>query len=429
LPSEPGYYAFAEMATQRLDRARRHGLAVTTWAAASALLSCAAPTGSHFGWSGRELDAERRCQQGAAAACGELGRSLLSRKGSDADRERGLVLLEVACGQDDWPSCTALGEEYTGKHESALGRAREILGRACDHGAGPACMALGETYGTGSGRNVKAAIASYKRACELGDGAGCEVYGFAQRRETFGGDKAAAEEAFERACALGQGSSCRYLARERLSDPARRAEGMKMLQNGCLAGDAESCLQAALLFAPLVSASPRCDQAKAFGRRACDDDNPAGCTVVLACQPATPQVLAQLRAGCERHEPLACLYWADTVSAQPPTATPIDRELVRGAYEIACRSGEWAAPVACPRLASAALADAESSADAERPLSFLKQACEGGLGAACCALSAEYARGKWLPTDPARAAELRARACDLGQTACCASAAVPVPTK
>jgi TPR repeat protein len=66
------------------------------------------------------------------------------------------------------------------------------------------------------------------------------------------------------------------------------------------------------------------------------------------------------------------------------------------------------------------LAAATTPDAADGPLRFLKRSCERGSGDACCALAGEYASGKWLPPDQAHAAELRARACELGRPACCA---------
>jgi TPR repeat protein len=92
---------------------------------------------------------------------------------------------------------------------------------------------------------------------------------------------------------------------------------------------------------------------------------------------------------------------------------------VEKAYEIACDGGPPAAAVACPRLAAIALAHANLSVDAERPLATLRDACERASAEACCGLADEYERGKWLPADATKAGELRAKACTLGQPRCC----------
>jgi TPR repeat protein len=399
----------------------------SAWALVLALAgaSCAdTARQAHFGWGPTELDAEQRCQQGATAACGELGRFLVARSDIEKDVERGLVLLEVACGQDDPPACAALGRMYIDRgHDKARARARELLTRACARRSAEACTGLGEVLEIDRGERVEL-VAAFHKGCALGDALGCERYGHILWRDTFGDGRTQAEEAFARACGLGRLSSCHLLAMVFAGDPARRAGGMDLLRRNCERGYARSCSTAAAAFAPLLSARADCRLAKPLAQKGCDGKEDDACAIADACAltgPARAATLHGLRLACERGVATSCLYWAD---AQTPEAR---NERVEKAYEIACHGDSPAAEVACPRLAIIALGRAQLSIDADRPLARLREACDHASGEACCGLADEYARGKWLPTDSTRASELREKACNLGQERCCQPPSSPAP--
>jgi hypothetical protein len=123
-------------------------------------------------WGPTERDLEARCQGGTWAACGELGRLLMTAQGTDREHERGLVLLESACGQEDVPACTALGTEYAThfRHEQARARARSVLAWACDHRSGAACTGLGKLSPFPVDR-----LQLFRKGCELEDLEGCAL--------------------------------------------------------------------------------------------------------------------------------------------------------------------------------------------------------------------------------------------------------------
>ena len=112
---------------------------------------------------------------------------------------------------------------------------------------------------------------------------------------------------------------------------------------------------------------------------------------------------------------LACLYWAD---AQSPANAQADQ--VRQAYEIACKGQESASIVACPRLAAMDVMTAASKTEARHGLNFLNRACANSGGEACCLLAEIHQKGMWVTPDPERTADLRSKACILGQSRCCA---------
>ena len=420
-------------------------LALATVALAAA---CGAPRAEgRLGWGPGELEAERRCQAGSPAACGELGRHLIADIGVQKDRERGLVLLEIACGQDDLPSCTALAAAYAQRlphDKQTLARARDFATRACERRSAEACTEIGEVAFFEDRSNERAPSEAFRTGCRMGDARGCELFGLLASRNEVTRDRAAAEEAFAAGCSLGRRSSCHFLAMTRLRTPATRAAAVAMIVDNCTRHrHPASCAVAAMFGAPLISGQPDCGRAAPYADSACAAKDAAGCAVADACKleetrgvgmaaagvtpaPAARDALERLRVACDRNVPLACLYWAD---AQEPRAgaavdPTVDPDRVRSAYVVACRSESDAASVACPRVAIGDLGVAESATEAERPLTILRQACERSSGEACCALAEEHRRGQWVGADAQKAVELRAKACGLGWQACCGQAPV-----
>jgi len=389
---------------------------------------------TRLSWPPAALDADRRCEAGEVAACGDLGRFLVRRTDNHRDVERGLVLLEVACGQNHLTSCTALAATYvdSSRDPGTLARARSLATRACDGRFAEGCTVAGDIVVRGDPRNHNhAADDAFRAGCELGDARGCELYGIMQLRDRAGGDKTAAEDAFAAGCGLGRRSSCHLLATVLLREPATRAQGSTLLADNCGLGYVGSCTTATLLTAPLLAAGGSCALAHPFAQRACAAKDADACAVVDVCKlevaAEAPAALASLRAACEARNGIACLYWADASErgASDSTSdigTAADPERVRGAYEVACReSGEHpeAARLACIRLAAVELARADGRLEASSMVPMLEQACDEPSGEACCALADVHAAGKWVRADAQMAAALRDKACALGTRRCC----------
>lgn len=428
------------MPGNRPDRRARLAPARAVAGLAWLCLPALAPSGcigqvppARFAWSLSDLEAERRCQEGTIAACGDLGRRLTSDEievdGAKKNLEQGLVLLELACGQDDPSSCTALGELY-GQHAKPGGalqaRARDLLTRTCRRGAASACTALGDVIqGADPGSRGEASEA-FRDGCQRGDAAGCEKYGLVQS----GGDndrKDLAEEAFARACTTGRRSSCHFLAMMRLNEPTTHDRGAAMLGDNCQAGFARSCDVAAALFAPLLSLKPRCELALPPARQACEAQDPIGCALVRACGLPVPELrrpaLEHLAASCGAGVGVACLYWADAQENPHPDDAPADPARVKRAYQQACQERSLGAQIACARIAAEELAHASSGLEADRSIANLREMCIHSSADACCVLADQYQSGKWIAADPTRSTELRRRACDLGLGRCCQPAA------
>ena len=376
------------------------------------------------GWSAQELEAERRCQAGQSAACGELGRLLVANVRSEKDLDRGLVLLETACGRDDGQACAILGEQYRTRGDArATARARELLTRACDLRAGAGCAGLGELLQLEDARqphDARPSLEAFHRACELADARGCELYGLAARRLDDGETE---ERAFTLACGLGRLATCDRLALLRLARPAGHDDGVALLIETCGRGFAPSCLDAARLFAPIVGRTPACGQALPVAERACAAKEEDGCAIADACRVEgrrdAPAAVARLRNACDRGISTACFYWADAQERPDSAAPALAPEELQRAYGRACHGRPPVAPLACTRFIQLRLAGEVSATEASSMTAFLQRGCDQSVGEACCALARAYESGRGRDADAARAADLRTRACGLGAQPCC----------
>jgi TPR repeat protein len=149
--------------------------------ASLALIACqhGRPDG-RVGWTDEEHALESSCQAGNRVACRDLGALLIQDKRPGKDLERGLVLLEIACGGDDFEACGILGEKYADfrgprGQKAQLGRALDLLGRACAHRMAMACTRQGQAIALDKPSNLAAMAAAFRAGCELGDSRGCEL--------------------------------------------------------------------------------------------------------------------------------------------------------------------------------------------------------------------------------------------------------------
>jgi TPR repeat protein len=370
------------------------------------------------GWTPREVEAQRLCAAGQTSACGELGRGLVTHRSSERDFNRGMVLLEVTCANNDAPSCLSLGEIYRGRDDDkALARATELLKRACELKSAEGCAALGVLSEAWERHDARPVLDAYRRSCELGYARGCAFYGFAQRRQAPG-VPGAGDPSFIAACGLGDLPSCHGLGRPRIAVAATRAEGIAYLLKACSGGFAPSCSTLTELFAPVVGAAASCPQALPVAARACAEGDENGCAVADACniEAHRDPVAARGRLGlaCEQGSSLACFYWAN--AAADPPAAPVE---IKRAYGLACSGRSAAQALACTRLAILKLAATTDASETASLASSLKTACDRSIGEACCALAELVEKRSWLPTDPPSSSELRSKACNLGAERCC----------
>jgi TPR repeat protein len=390
------------------------------------VLSACAGTNPHGGFAVRpgEREAEDRCQAGSAPACGALGRMLTAGIESGRDFERGMVLLEIACGQDDLPSCTYLADTYvrTSRGKASLARAHDLAAHACERRSAEACTELGVVVRNERLADQSVAWVAYRKGCELGDARGCELFALATWDTEPRENRVAAENALAHACELGRLSSCHHLGMHRLRDPDARRDAAQLLMRSCERGYGESCGVVAFLTAPLISANADCTRVLPLASKACELRESIGCDVRDACRLAVPaeaeRALERLQAACGKNDPLACLYWADGASARAQPAA--DPERIMRAYEKVCEVEGGPLPaIGCPRLAAAKLARAKTVSDAETELQQLRRLCDQSTAEACCELGEQHRIGKWVPADAGKARDLRAKACGLGCERCC----------
>jgi uncharacterized protein len=411
------------MASQRSKQA----FALGALLAALSTLACGTPLGPRPrpDWGSAEIDLERRCQGGSTPACGELGRVLVQRGNGNQEKdvERGLVLLEVACGQDDLPACTALGNLYEDRFtgETAQARGQELLSKACARQSASACTGLGKIVDRRDEERGREAKELFRTGCNLGDSEGCERLGVMES-DDFSGSPTRAADAYALACRMGRLSGCHRLAVAQLADPTTHADGIALLAGSCDRGHSASCLSAALSFAPISSPQPDCQRARPLAEKACRGRQRDGCAIVDACRlsgaEGSAPALESLHGACEKKHSLACLYWAD--AQNDPTAK---NDHVRGAYRRACAGpiAQEMTGIACGRLGAIDLARAETKTESERALYMLEQACRQSSGQACCDLAQAYRNGTGVSASPARASELRTKACELKEKRCCGS--------
>jgi len=375
-----------------------------------------------------QVETQRRCQQGSAAACGEVGRQLTDGLDGGPDFQRGLVLLEVACGQADLASCVFLADRYvrTSRDRRAVARAHELATRACERGFAAGCTELGEIVKHGEGGDPQAAADAFRKACDLGDARACELCALMEYERDEPGEKSAADQMLSKACGMGRLSSCHFLAIQLLEKPDTQAQGISLLLRTCSRGDGPTCASAALVSAPLVSTHPDCARARPLAEQACRMSAQVGCVIRDACSleeaSQAGAALERLRTACAPRAPLACLYWADQSARSPATdSSQIRRDQIIHAYRLACQPGrdDHTSMVACAGLAMAELATAQSKIQAEAAIAQLKHECERSSREACCDLGEQYRTGRWVPVDAEKAQDLRTRACNLGCDRCC----------
>ena len=301
----------------------------------------------------------------------------------------------------------------------------EELAHACAAGGGAACTKYGDQFESSNFQRVDEIAGWFRRGCELGDADGCDKYADLQAYRLKNLDQA--RWAYDRSCKAGRRAACHQFGKMLLLNPSQRAAAASLLESNCAQGFNLSCTLGAMAVAPLLGPASDCKRAAPLAEKTCRSSREAtACAIRDACQLADEsqktEALARLRLACDRRVPFACLYWADA-QRDPPA----DLEKVTGAYEIACRTQFLEAEVACPRLAALKLAAPITPSQAEQLLPFLKKACAASLGAACCTLGDVYESGKWVEADPAESKALKAKACLMGDSRCCAPKAPTAP--
>jgi len=217
---------------------------------------------------------ERRCVEGHLDDCVVAGRQLETRGSIGAGYAA--ELYKYACDEGHAPACRGLGRltERGEGIERNEARGRELYEQACEGGDAPACTVLAEKM---MGEESKQrALSLFAQACHRGDPVACGEYGvqLARRPEQI----KQSGLYFERACVGGVGSACRaLLERERESRSIEPARVRELLDRGCRASDADSCVQLGDAFHGGILLPQSSAQAALRYRSACDVGSASGC--------------------------------------------------------------------------------------------------------------------------------------------------------
>lgn len=265
---------------------------------------------------------------------------------------------------------------------------RDLLKASCERGEAPECTTLGLKYRDGEGAPVDAhyALGLFRKACELGDARACIYEADAYRTGSGASrDPDRAVEMFTQACTeKGHGEACRALGEIYiLGDGVKRdwATSNLWFEQGCDAGDAESCVGAAM-------GTERGDQGVAdpqLGRRmlaqACQLGHARGCTLLggryrYGRDGAVRDwdlAAAMYSVGCELKDAEACreVGWMSLKGK----GLPVDPEAARIYLTDACAGDDY---IGCRYLS-----DALKSVDLVKALRAAEHGCSLGDAPSC----------------------------------------------
>lgn len=282
-----------------------------------------------------------------------------------------VAVLQTACAGEDPRACAELARRYrAGDGVSRdLVKALRAAQDGCDAGEPALCVEAGRAILRGEGVKPDPELARrlFGDACTHRTRAGClDLALMLQNGDGVAQDLAQATSTFERACQGGEAAACslygdaRYLGSGGPKD-ARAAE--VAYRRACELEHFAGCTKLGDLFRMRNEVA----RAAAQYRKACAADERDACTALA------------LQKGCSTRE--ACLDFADLCS-----------DYLSG-YDV---------------LSEASLA--------RTPCEI---ACSGGIGEACDNLADMYQDGYGVSYDPVQAAELRRRACQLGDRDAC----------
>jgi TPR repeat protein/tRNA A-37 threonylcarbamoyl transferase component Bud32 len=377
----------------------------------------------------REL---RACELGDAGGCAAAGAGRTTGIGGsrDASAARALYakakqLAEVSCAASDARGCAVLGRLYlearAGEPDPA--RAAMLLERACDGGERAACVLIADLYTKGQGvaKDLDRARAMLQRGCDGGSGESCVEWSVALAKGTLATvDAAKAVEVARHACDDLGDRFCTGLAlmyRDGTHVAKDLARASSLFHRACAAGLPLACLATLSIDIPGVPRDEHADVAVLD--RACELSEPLGCLGVGARHEAARHydkavaayelacaLSLQKEYGCDS---LALLYFAGTgVPLDPDRGWKLLEDSCAGAGGRACR------------LLGTRLRDGTGRpANAAEALRVFERGCSMLNGLACVAAAELLTDRKYgLTADPARAAELRAKACTIKPEHC-----------
>jgi TPR repeat protein len=193
---------------------------------------------------------EQACSLGLTRGCANWGVQILRHQPSDAERDRAVDRLSLACDQSDAFACAELGDAMYGAFErsgaSAHGRAHLAYERACNLGHVDACASDGWMFRNGEGttKSARRARELFRFACERESYAGCAALGYdliddAKNRDEY----AEGTRWLKLACDHDDAFGCFSMGAALVSsgDAANLDGGIMLLKRACSLGSADGC--------------------------------------------------------------------------------------------------------------------------------------------------------------------------------------------
>jgi TPR repeat protein len=218
---------------------------------------------------------ERRCVEGHLDDCVVAGRQLEGRGSIGAGYA--VELYRYGCDEGHAPACRGLAgltERGQGIERDAAG-AQALYEQACAGGDAPACTLLAERM-IGQRDGSTRAMSLFAQACHRGDAHACGEYG--EQLSLHPEQLIKSAQYFERACVGGVGDACRVLLeREREAKSLSSPRAYELLERGCRASDAESCVELGDAFRGGSIVAQSSARAALSYRSACESGNVTGC--------------------------------------------------------------------------------------------------------------------------------------------------------
>jgi len=255
-----------------------------------------------------------------------------------------------------------------------------LLAAACS-------WALADEPRSSGGYDDRAFDMQYEGCIKWRDGRACTSLGYMYAEgRTVDKDEAKAAELFEKGCKYNDPRGCTAFAMALVSGTGvkrHETKAAELFGKACEHDDPSGCTNLGFMYA--IGQGVAKDEAKALElfQTACDGGNTTGCKNILGYHAA----------ACKRGEGQGCLAggrWAQAMLEKEslPTGLQLDQSTVASFLSEAAR--------------------------------LLEGACNDEKAESCAALASMYSKGEGVGQDPAKAAELDKRACELGLTAACA---------
>lgn len=355
--------------------------------------------------------AEASCDTGNLAGCAALGRAFMLGEGRPQNRPVAELLLRQACDGAEAAGCLALGKLLLSTNlPDIIDEGTLILARACRLGNLEACAEEADAVEKGNslaGSNREAADALRRTACDRGGASACRALGSALAGSDDPSRRAEGLRLLERQCRAGDGQACGRIASALQQEtPPRAALAQEMLDLGCTAGVPYQCTELAELLFEQASGPPegRAAALAAFDRACSLND-------IFCYTPAAIRSRPRLADSCGRGVQVDCIALGRLYAESSLLHSPAEALQLLGG---ACEAGQ---AEAC-RPAFGALTP-RSPEEVAQAMHWLELGCTGGQDDDCHMLGEAFLSGTYFEPDKARGYAAFALACERGSTDSC----------